>query len=92
MPLAIHEVSKSLSQKELVPRDEMIEPLNAKAEGALEEIKVVLGWVYNTRTFCVSLPEPKFIACTNTIQDILSKDEINTNSLEALIGTLNHTA
>ena len=41
---------------------------------------------------CVSLPEPKFIALTKTIQDIISKDETKAKNLETIIGRLNHTA
>ena len=45
MPLAIHAVSRPLSQKEPVHRYEMTDPSKTKAEGSLEEIKIVLGWV-----------------------------------------------
>ena len=58
MPLAIHAISRPLFQKEPVPRGETIVPSKAKSEGALEEIRVVLGWVYNTCTFYVILPIP----------------------------------
>ena len=92
MSLSIHAVSRPLYQQELVPRDEMIEPTKAKYEGASEEINIVLGRVYSTRTLCVSLPGPKFIAWTKTIQDILSKDGTNANNFELLIGRLNHKA
>ena len=61
IPLAIHAVSQPLAQKEPVTRDEIIEPPKAEAEGALEKIKVVLGWVYNTHTLCVSLPNTNFL-------------------------------
>ena len=70
----------------------MIDPSKAKDEGAFEDIKVVLGWEYNTRTLCVSLHNPKFISWTKTIQEILSKDETKSNNQETLIGRLNHTA
>ena len=73
-------------------RYEMIKPSKAKYEGALEDIKFILVWVYNTFTFCVSLPKPKLIALTKTLQDILSKDEKKVKNLETLIGRLNHTA
>ena len=69
----------------------MIETSKSKSEGSLEEIKVVLGWVYNTLTLCVSLPDPKFISSTKTIQGILSKDKTKSKNLETLIGRLNHT-
>ena len=70
----------------------MIETSKSKSEGSLEEIKVVLGWVYNTLTLCVSLPDPKFISSTKTIQGILSKDKTKSKNLETLIERLNHTA
>ena len=54
----------------------MIKPPKSKAEGELEDIKVVLRWVYNTHTLIVSLPDTKFIAWTKTIQDNLSKPRI----------------
>ena len=92
MSLTVRTVSHPLAQKEPVPRDKIIEQSKVKAEGVLEEIKIVLGWLYNTRTLCVILTETKFIAWTKNIQDILSKDEIKANNLEMLIGRLNHTA
>ena len=70
----------------------MTKPSKAKAEGALEEIKVLLRWLYNTRTFCMSLPYPKFISYTKTIQDILSKYETKANNLKTLIERLNNTS
>ena len=87
MPLAIHAFSRPLSQKETVPRDKMIKSSKAKSEEALEDIKVLLGWLYNTHTLCVSLPEPNLIidnehilysqwfpGLANVIPDILSRD------------------
>ena len=70
----------------------MIKPSKEKSEGSLEETRVVLGWLYNTRTLCVSLPNPKFIAWTKTIQDIISKYKTKAKNLETLMGRLNHTA
>ena len=70
----------------------MIETSKSKAGGSLEEIKVVLGWVYNTLTLCVSLPDPKFISSTKTIQGILSKDKTKSKNLETLIGRINPIA
>ena len=92
IPLTIHAILRPLAQKEPVPRDEMIYPSKAKSEGALEEIKVVLGWLYNTHAFWLILPEPKFTSWTNTIQDILSKDKKKAKNLETLMGRLNCTA
>ena len=92
MPLVIHAISQPLAKKEQIPRDKMIYPSKAKAERSLEEIKSVLGWVYNKHILCVRLPDLKFIAWTKTIQDILSKDKTKANNLETLIVRLNHAA
>ena len=92
MPLTIHAVSRPLAQREPVPRGEMIKTINANDEGALEEIKVLLGWVYNACTLCMSLLNPKFVAWTKTIQAIWSKDKTKNKILEMLMGRLNSTA
>ena len=70
----------------------MIEPSKEKSEGVLEEIKVVLVWVYNTCTLFVRLTETKFISWTKSIQDIISKEETKAKTLETLIVRLNHTS
>ena len=41
---------------------------------------------------CVSLLEPKFIAWTKTIKNIISKDKTKAKNLETLIGRQYHTA
>ena len=41
---------------------------------------------------CVSLPNPKFISCTKTIQDMLSKDKTKSKKLVTLIVSLNNTS
>ena len=92
MQLTINAVSCPLSQKEPVPRDEMIKTSKAKSEEAIEDIKVVLGWVYNTRTLCVRLLGAKFIAWAKTMQDILSKFKTKVKNLETLMGRLNYIA
>ena len=41
------------------------------AETGAEEIKVILGWLLNFRELLVSLPENKFLACSDAIKAML---------------------
>jgi hypothetical protein len=62
------------------------------AEGTLEEEKLVLGWLVNTRNLTLSLPKDKFENWTSEINKLLTKKRVKHKNLECLIGHLNHVA
>ena len=58
----------------------------------LDPYKTCLGWDINTHSLRVSLPEEKQTTWTNDIKEALASTIIETDTLESLIGKLNHAA
>ena len=88
--LAIHATSRPIHQQEPLPRDEMAARQKLFAEGALEEQKIILGWLFDFRRLTIALPENKFVAWAENISSILATGKTNTKELEQLIGRLGH--
>jgi hypothetical protein len=59
IPLAIHSLSRPLDHSDKIPRKGIISMKKYIAEGRMEETKVVLGWLLNTRSLLISLPLEK---------------------------------
>ena len=60
---------------EPIPRAEMAEKKKLLAEAGLEEMKTILGWLFNFRGLIVYLPENKFVAWTDTIKGFLATNK-----------------
>ena len=90
VPLAIKIVGRPLSPSEKIPRSPLPCLKKLEAEGSLEEVKTILGWVINTRSLLINLPKEKYIAWSKSITNILQKGSSNKKELETLIGRLNH--
>ena len=88
--LAINCASRDVHAKEPIPRDEMAEKKKLLAEAGPEEIKTILGWVFNFRKLLVALPENKYVAWSKAITDILEADRTSYKELETTIGRLVH--
>ena len=73
-------------------RDNPLSLRKLEGEGQLAEQKTCLGWEINTQSLRVSLPEEKQTSWTNEIKDALASTKIKTDTLESLIGKLNHAA
>ena len=92
VPLAIDATVRPLAKNEPLPRDPFLKQSKVTAEGALEEIKTILGWVFDTRRLKVSLPQDKYKAWSSTIESILQKGTANQKELETMIGRQTHAA
>ncbi len=75
-----HNVNKPIPHEPIIARDKL------KAEGALAETKVILGWHFNFWTLTVTLPENKHIALSNEINKMLVGGRTSKKSLESMIG------
>ena len=62
------------------------------AEGAAEETKIILGWLYDTRRLKIFLPEHKFIAWTEDIKRILQTGKVSRPELRKIRGRLVHSS
>ena len=92
VPLAIHAAGRQLSPNEPLPRDDLISKSKLAAEGRMEETKVVLGWLLNTRELLIHLPLNKFLGWTKDILATISQSVVKGKELETIVGRLNHVA
>ena len=65
---------------------EMAEKKKLLAEAGPEEMKTILGWLFNFRGLIVYLPENKFVAWTDTIKGVLDSNKTSYKELETIIG------
>jgi len=72
IPLAIRTLARPSSHQDFIPRKDIISLKKLKAEGRLEETKIVLGWLINTRFLLISLPDHKCHAWLRDIDAMLS--------------------
>ena len=92
IPLTIHNFYRPLSTQEPTPRSNPISTSKLTAEGAIEEVKVMLGWTYNTQSLIISLPNQKYTALTHDLEQLLLKGTSSHNEIDTIIGRLNHVA
>jgi hypothetical protein len=92
MPLIIHAFARPLDSSESTPRLDLISLKKFQAEGKMEEVKTVLGWIINTRSLSISLPVDKYSKWSSHIKEISSASTVNSKQLETLLGRLNHVA
>jgi hypothetical protein len=92
IPLAIRTLARPSSHQDFIPRKDIISLKKLKAEGRLEETKIVLGWLINTRSLLISLPDHKCHAWLRDIDAMLSAEKSSYQLLETLLGRLNHAA
>jgi hypothetical protein len=92
IPLAIHSVARPVNPDDDIPRVDIISAKKLQAEGTFEEVKIVLGWTINTRSFLISLPKGKHQKWSQDINKMISLRKTSHKVLESTIGRLNHTA
>jgi len=92
IPLAIRTISRPLNPKDILPRKDIISMKKYKAEGRLEEVKKVLGWILNSRSLKISLPTDKFNEWSRDIQSLLHSKKSSHKHLEKTVGRINHVA
>ena len=69
--LAIHAVGQHNLSTKHIPRSNLIATAKMTVEAALSKTKPLLGWVLNTRSFTIKLPEYKHNAWSESIHKIL---------------------
>jgi len=92
IPLAIWTLARPASTQDIIPRKDIILIKKLQVKGRLEEIKTVLGWVINSRSMVISLPDHKFLNWTKEINDMMGAGKSSYKSLESLLERLNHVA
>jgi hypothetical protein len=92
IPLIIHSLARPLDTSDKIPRKDIISLKKFAAEGQMEETKLVLGWLLNTRSLIISLPADKHKNWVWEIKNILASTKVKHKHLESTIGRLNHVA
>jgi hypothetical protein len=92
IPLAIHSLSRPLDPLDTIPRKDIISRKKYAAEGRMEETKLVLGWLLNSRSLSISLPSDKYTKWVADINLLLNSARVKHKHLETTIGRLNHVA
>ena len=90
--LAIDTCSRRVDAGEPIPRHNMAALHKLSAEGRLEEIKMILGWLWDFRRLIISLPVEKFTAWSSEINKMISNGETTSADLESTIGRLTHVS
>ena len=90
--LVIHTLFRPLQQSEPLKRDDPLSLSKLAGDGKLAEQKTCLVWDINTQSLRVSLPNDRKTAWTNDIKEALASTNLKTDTLESLIGKLNHAA
>jgi hypothetical protein len=85
-------MSQPLDNTDDIPRVDIISSKKLQAEGTFEEVKIVLGWVVNTRSLVISLPSDKYKRWSEDINKMISSGKSSNELLESTIGRLNHVA
>jgi hypothetical protein len=92
LPLTIHTIARPTVSLDIIPRKDIISMKKFKAEGQLEEVNTILGWVLNTRSPRLSLPAEKLRDRCKDIKWMISSRKSFFKSLESTIGRINHVA
>ena len=71
LAIVIALLERPVAENEPTLRDVLLSLKMFAAEGQLDEMKVILGWLLDTRRLRIALPPAKVIAWKSTIQDIL---------------------
>ena len=85
-----HTIGRPVDSNDSIPRKCLVSRDKLKAEGALEEVKIIIGWCFDTRHLLLSLPDHKFKAWDKTITKMLKDKSTCEDDLETLIGRLTH--
>ena len=88
----IHAIAHRATGTTHLKRQDLISAEKNEAEGAPEEIKICLGWQFNTRELLISLPTHKFEAWNTQIDDIIKEKTVKYKTLESILGRLENVA
>lgn len=92
VPLILEAMFRPLHPDDEVPRNPIISMKKQKAEGALAERKVILGWLIDTRRFRVFLTPEKHADWVQDIDFSLKRRACSKELLHRMIGRFNHTS
>ena len=88
----MHTLAHATESETHLPRQDFTAADKNEAEGAPEEVKIVLGWELNTREMLIKLPEHKYKAWPTKLSSFLTRKRANSKDLQSLLGRLEQVA
>ena len=88
----MHALAHASEGETHLPRQNFIASDKNEAEGAPEEVKIVLGWELNTREMLIKLPKHKFKAWSTQLASFMTRKRANGKDLQSLLGRLEQVA
>jgi len=92
VPLVLHIFGRPVHPDHPTNRANLTALNKLLAEGALEEVKLILGWQIDTRRMLISLPEDKHDMWVADLQKVMKDGRIRKEDVDTLVGRLNHSA
>jgi hypothetical protein len=92
IPLAIHSIACPVDPSDPIPRKDIVSLKKYKAESRMEESKIILGWLVNTRSLSIALPAKKHKKWVKDLSALISSPKVSKKALESSIGCLSHVA
>ncbi len=75
-----------------IPRHNMAALHKLSTEGRLEEMKMILGWMWDFRLLTISLPINKYTVWSASISRMINDKETTSGNLNTTIGRLTHVS
>jgi hypothetical protein len=94
VPLAMFVTSRPHAGEDAEPivRRNILSLPKLLAEGTPNERQIVLGWMLDTRSLLVQLPEDTFVAWLQDVCHCICRNGCTQDDLDTLVGCLNHSA
>jgi hypothetical protein len=90
VPLAIDVLSRPYCDSDVPQREHMLALSKLRAEGALQEHQIILGWRVDTRRLLIQIPNDKYLAWIGDIDRFLHNKKVKHHEMESLVGRLNN--
>jgi hypothetical protein len=91
MVMALHTIFRpNAGDDEPIPRPEAASMRKLAADGGLAEEGTVLGWLINTRSLKISLPDDKAVGWIQQIREVRRQKHIKWKPISQLVGRLDH--
>ena len=90
--LVIHSLFRPLQTYEQLKRDDPLSPRKLAEEGEPTERNTCLAWDINTHSLRLFISKDKQTSWFNHTKDALALTKSNTDTLESLVGKLNHAS
>ena len=88
----MHALAHASEKDTFLPRHNFIAADKNEAEGAPEEVKIVLGWEINTRELMIKLPQHKHKAWSDQLMGYATRQRAGGKDLQSLLGRMEQVA